>query len=163
MDELILQQVAQMYFGYMDNEMVKGFEPMVAGNPTPPADPRMIIGGFGAVARKEIKPSLGAPAAILVSADVRGIGGPTISWGIGGQNMCLAANSLGIGSCWLGFYGFLDSNSEIKKKLGLEYPFQLMGGIVLGYPKFKQEGMVPRDYRPVTWFRNGWSKPDIET
>ena len=133
--------------------------PLVAGNPTPPADPRMIIGGFGPVARKETPASLGAPAVILIAADVRGIGRPgDILFGICGQNMCLAANSLGLGSCWLGFYGFLDTNPDIKNKLGLDYPFQLMGGIVLGYPKFKQSGMVPRDHRTVRWFRKGMGK-----
>ena len=163
MDEVIAQEVGKMHFGYIDDEMVKAFEPMVADNPTPPADPRMIIGGLGPIARKEVKASLGAPAAILIAGDVRGIGDPKLPYGICGQNMCLAANSLGIGSCWLGFFGMLDTNMEIKKKLGLESPYHLMGGVVLGYPKFKQTGMVPRDYRPVTWFRSGWENPEIET
>ena len=50
-----------------------------------------------------------------------------------------------------------------KKKLGLEPPWTIISSIVLGYPKFKQDGMVPREYRPVTWFRNGWEDPEIET
>ncbi len=34
--------------------------------------------------------------------------------------------------------------------------------MVLGYPNFRQDGMVPREYRPVTWFREGAAGPEIE-
>jgi hypothetical protein len=34
--------------------------------------------------------------------------------------------------------------------------------MVLGYPKFKQEGIVPREFRPITWFREGESGPVID-
>jgi hypothetical protein len=27
--------------------------------------------------------------------------------------------------------------------------------LVLGWPRFKQEGVVAREYRPVTWLRPG--------
>jgi hypothetical protein len=33
---------------------------------------------------------------------------------------------------------------------------------VLGWPAFKQEGMVAREFRPVTWVRDGSEKPEIE-
>jgi hypothetical protein len=34
--------------------------------------------------------------------------------------------------------------------------------MVFGYPKFKQEGVVPRQYRPVTWLREGVEAPQME-
>jgi hypothetical protein len=34
--------------------------------------------------------------------------------------------------------------------------------MVLGYPKFKQDGVVPREFRPITWFREGADGPEIE-
>jgi hypothetical protein len=34
-----------------------------------------------------------------------------------------------------------------------------MSSLALGYPKFKQEGMVAREYRPVTWLRDGAPAP----
>jgi hypothetical protein len=37
-----------------------------------------------------------------------------------------------------------------------------MSSLVLGYPRFRQEGVVPREFRPVTWFREGASGPEIE-
>ncbi|MFO7962565.1 MAG: nitroreductase family protein [Desulfobacterales bacterium] len=163
LDNAIAEVIGGMHFMYMDDETVKGFEPMVAENPTPPADPRMIIGGFGPIARKEVLPSLGAPAVIMIAGDMRSIAGPLIQVGICGQNMCLAANSLGIRSCWVGFYAVLEQYPDIKKKLGLEPPWTIISSIVLGYPKFNQDGMVAREYRPVTWFRNGWDLPEVET
>jgi hypothetical protein len=32
----------------------------------------------------------------------------------------------------------------------------------LGYPKFKQEGIVPREFRPVAWFKEGAEGPEIQ-
>lgn len=162
MDEMIAQVIAGLHNMYMNEETVKGLEFMVAGNPTPPADPRMIIGGLGPIARKEVKPSLGAPAAIIIAGDMRSIAGPFIQIGICGQNMCLAANSMGIRSCWVGFYAIIEQFPDIKKKLGLEPPWTIISGVVLGYPKFNQDGIVAREYRPVTWFRTGWNNPEIE-
>jgi hypothetical protein len=44
----------------------------------------------------------------------------------------------------------------------MEPPWTIISSIVLGYPKFNQDGMIPREYRPVTWFRAGWDTPEIE-
>jgi len=163
MDEFIAQVVEGVHNTYMDDEGVKALEGMVAGNPTPPSDPRMMVGGFGPVARREIKPSLGAPVAIIMGGDPRAIGGPQLQLAIAGQNMSLVANSLGIRSCWVGFYAFFNQFPDMMKKLDLEPPWMIISGMVLGYPKFKQDGMVPREYRPVTWFRTGWGDREIET
>jgi nitroreductase len=81
--------------------------------------------------------------------------------GIAGQNMCLAANSLGLGSCWSGLCLGLNAMPRFLERLGIKSPWQLGGGIMLGYPAFKQKGMVPRLNRPVTWFRPG-QKPQLE-
>jgi len=34
--------------------------------------------------------------------------------------------------------------------------------MVLGYPNFGQDGMVPSEYRPVTGFRGGAAEPETE-
>jgi len=47
-------------------------------------------------------------------------------------------------------------------KLGIEAPFSIATSVVLGYPKFKQEGIVPREFRPITWFREGHDGPEVE-
>jgi hypothetical protein len=47
-------------------------------------------------------------------------------------------------------------------KVGIRPPFTLVSSIVLGYPRFKQEGLVAREFRPITWHREGSDNPDIE-
>jgi hypothetical protein len=37
----------------------------------------------------------------------------------------------------------------------------ITSALVLGYPKFKQEGVVPREFRPVTWFGEGAKEPEL--
>lgn len=53
------------------------------------------------------------------------------------QNIMLAAHSLGIGSCWIGFARFLERDNEMMKKLGVEKGKKIVAAIVLGYPKIK--------------------------
>ncbi len=163
MDEALFPMTKMFYDMYMDDEAVKGMEDMVKQTmPTPPFDPRMMLGGFGAWASKKMLPSLGAPAVVMIAGDERSIAGPELQIGICGQNMSLAANSLAIKSCWVGIYVLLEQMPELKAKLGLEPPWKIISSIVLGYPTFKQEGIVAREYRPVTWLRNGWDNPEIE-
>jgi nitroreductase len=76
--------------------------------------------------------------------------------------MNLAALSLGLGFCWVGFSQVIEMVPELKEKLGLEEPWKINTAMVLGYPKFKQDGIVPREFRPITWFREGENGPVVE-
>jgi nitroreductase len=106
---------------------------------------------------------LGAPAVIFMGAHPK-MNNPDLTIGICGQNMNIVANSLGLGMCWSNFGAvLLNDMPELKAKLGFEEPWMVISSLVLGYPKFKQFGMVPRHYRPVTWFRPGNKEPQIET
>ena len=126
-------------------------------------DPRVMLGGFGTITKhKELDPTMDAPAVILLLADERSIGSPELNLGICGQNMNLVANSLGIKACWNGFIAAgVNFFQPIKKKLGIEKPWTAASSLCLGYPKFKQEGMVPRELRPVKWFREEKNKPGV--
>jgi hypothetical protein len=74
--------------------------------------------------------------------------------------MNLVANSLGIKACWNGF--LVTGVPAIADKINLKPNWSVITTLVLGWPKFKQEGMVPREYRPVTWLREGSGEPEIE-
>jgi nitroreductase len=123
-----------------------------------------MIGGFGTIAKNpELNPSMEAPAVILLLADERSIANPELHVGICGQNMNLVANSLGIKACWNGFIAAgVNFFQPIKTKLGIKKPWTAVSSLCLGYPKFKQEGVVPREDRPVTWFREGAEDPKIQ-
>jgi hypothetical protein len=81
---------------------------------------------------------------------------PVLEAGICGQNMNLAAMAMGVGFVWTNFGAMgVERVPEMKAKLGFEYPWVMRAAVCLGYPSFKQQGAVPRHYRPVTWFRAG--------
>ena len=164
MNEAAFDILNKLYTIYMDDEAVKNLALQYEANPTPGSwDPRIILGGIGTNVVERINPVLlGAPVVILIAADSRAIGGPQMQVGICGQNMVLVAHSLGIKATWVGFVSAVNGVPSIMEKLGLRDPFSITTSVVLGYPRFKQEGVVPRQFRPITWFREGHKGPEIE-
>jgi hypothetical protein len=163
MNESIYNVLSMFYGAYTNDAMVKGLLPVYQQSlQSGLFDPRIILGGCGAIARNNAPVFLDAPVVILMACDDRSIGGPQIQAGICGQNMNLAAMSLGLGFCWVGFSQVIEMVPELKEKLGLEDPWKINTAMVLGYPKFKQEGIVPREFRPVAWFREGLDGPVYE-
>ena len=162
-DESVVNILNELFNTYIDDENVKGLAAGYETDPKPGTwDPRLVFGGFekGALRVKNIL--LGAPALILIAGDSRAIGGPEVQVGICGQNIVLAAHSLGIKATWVGFAVVLNWVPALLEKLRVKDPFKIVTSVVLGYPKFKQEGVVPREFRPITWFREGVDGPDIE-
>ena len=51
------------------------------------------------------------------------------------QNIMLAAESLGLGSCWVKFGSLVTSNPKIVEELELKADESIFGPILLGYPK----------------------------
>ena len=163
MDEAIYRVLNMQYNTYIDDELVKNLARGYESNPNPGGyDPRIILGGIGSVAKRNLPPLLNAPVVILIAGDSRAISGPQLNIGICGQNMNLAATSLGLGSCWVGFSAILNMARPIMEKLGLESPWRIINAVLIGYPRFKQSGVVPREYRPVTWLRSGSDTIEIE-
>ena len=101
----------------------------------------------------------GAPTVILIFKDVRGISNPDLDCGIAGQNMVLAAHSMGLGTCWVGFTKLaFKYGKKWKKKLGIKYPYEFISSMGIGYPMGEPDGMVERITRPVDWYEDGDNK-----
>jgi len=49
------------------------------------------------------------------------------------QNMLIAAESLGIGSCWMGFAKFYFSAPQSYKKIGIPDGYEVFYALTLGY------------------------------
>jgi len=164
MNEASYEILNGVYQQYINDETVKTLAQGYEANPSPSGwDPRIILGGIGKSVVNRVNPVLlGAPVVILIAADERSIGGPQMQVGICGQNMILVANSLGIKATWVGFVAVCNVVPSIMEKLGLEEPFRIISSVVLGYPRFKQEGLVPREFRPITWIREGHETPETE-
>jgi len=159
MDELTWATVNGMFGMYKNDDLIPNMAPMAEDSPGL-FDPRVALGGMGAIARKHLPASLKAPVVILLVADSRAISGPQLNIGICGQNMNLVANSLGIKACWNGFLTM--GIPAIADKIDLKPNWSVITTLVMGWPAFKQEGVVAREYRPVTWFREGSDAAEIE-
>lgn len=103
----------------------------------------------------------GAPTIIFPAMDSRGIGHPEIDLGIVGTNIVMAAYSLGLGSCWVGFAEFLNAGGWAEK-LGIEEPFKLIEGITIGFPVGDpHHNQVNREVHATTWFDTEGNKRTV--
>ncbi len=94
-------------------------------------------------------------AMILILIDRRGVGSPKLDAGICGQNMVLAAHSLGIGTCWVGMVTLLMKMRKWRKYFGVSYPYSLDDCLILGWPKGSYDGEVDREAQIVEWYDEG--------
>jgi nitroreductase len=72
--------------------------------------------------------------------------------------MVLAAHSLGLSTCWVGFVtALMKSPYRFKwlKRLNIKYPYDLVEGIAIGYARGNPNKMVERELHEVTWYENG--------
>lgn len=76
----------------------------------------------------------GAPALILVFASPACLT-PVEDGTLAAENMMLAAHSLGIGSCWIGFASPLQQAPELMKDLNVPADHRLIAPLIFGYPK----------------------------
>jgi nitroreductase/ferredoxin len=93
-----------------------------------------------------------APTLILLLADKRAIGGTELDIGICGQNMVLAAHSLGLGTCYVDLITkTLKHDRKFRRKLGITYPFEIVTTLAIGHPLGKIDGIVRREQPRIDW------------
>lgn len=96
-----------------------------------------------------------APTIIVISGETSGET-PLIDCSAATQNMILAAESLNIGTCWIGLTAFLFKSSkgkEYKKILKIPEGFEPYYAITLGYKKFPDPNAKPRRENVITYIR----------
>jgi nitroreductase len=96
-----------------------------------------------------------APTVILLLEDKRGIGRPVMDVAICGEHIVLAAQSFGLGTCWVNFAMILNSSPEWCSCLGVEEPYTISSSIVVGYPVGNPSRPVARDTHEIAWFEGG--------
>jgi nitroreductase len=97
-----------------------------------------------------------APTVILIFKDVRGVSSPDLDCGIAGQNMVLAAHSMGLGTCWVGFVKLAFQYSrKWKKFFGISYPYKFASSLAIGWPVGSPDGMIKRATHAVDWYEDG--------
>lgn len=113
------------------------------------------LAAFSAIADGRLGVWHGAPTVIFLLADMRGAGAPLLDTGIAGQNMVLAAHSLGLGTCWVSFAKVLDMSKKFKQVLQVKAPYKLVTSIALGLPRGLPDGFVPRETHETLWLDEG--------
>ena len=78
---------------------------------------------------------------------VIGLASHTISCALACENIMLAARSLGLGSCYVGFGAMVKGDADIVRALELTDEERIYGPIVLGYPKDVPEAQAIRPER----------------
>ncbi len=115
-------------------------------------DPRVVGAGANAPASDpNFDTFLGAPVLILLLAHRHGIGEIQLDCGMCGQNMTLAAHSLGLGVCYVGLIDAINYFPIFKRKLGIIPPFELITSLALGYPKGEVDKVVARERPRIEW------------
>ncbi len=114
-------------------------------------DPRALGGINAIVADPDYHTFFHAPTLIILLADRRGIGSIDLDTGICGQNMVLAAHSLGLGTCYVSLIDGLQGFPLFKRKLGVHPPFEIITSLTLGYPQGQVDQVVEREQLRVKW------------
>lgn len=83
-----------------------------------------------------------APTVIIVAAK-KGAVSPLPDVCAAIQNILLAATSLGIGSCWIGFAKFYFTTPERNIKIGIPEDYEVHYAVSLGYIPAKQKSNPP--------------------
>lgn len=74
-----------------------------------------------------------APVLVLIFASPDAYS-PQYDCALAAENMMLAARSLGIGSCWIGFGMPIGSDKEMLDELKVPENYKLMAPLIFGYP-----------------------------
>lgn len=91
-----------------------------------------------------------APTLVLVSAD-RNWEWKRDDCNLAIQNMFLAAYSLGVGSCWIGFGLGLDKDSSVRSELGIPDEEEIIAALIFGFPQKKSIAVPDRDVIIHAW------------
>lgn len=118
-------------------------------HPVPMTAVKAIANGRFAVFHK-------APTVILILMDKRGVGVPAVDVGVVGAHVTIAAQSLGLGTCWIGFSKILNSNKALCEKFGAVEPFEIAEAISVGYPIGNpMQNHIARQTHEIAWFEGG--------
>lgn len=125
--------------------------PLLVTLKTGEVEPRARGGINAAASDPDYDIFFGAPCLILLLADKRGIGDIDLDIGICGQNMVLAAHSLGLGTCYVSLAKAITFFKDLKKSLGIEEPFKIVTSLTLGWPKGGIDNPVARERPRINW------------
>lgn len=91
-----------------------------------------------------------APALLTVFAKPAGPN-PSCDCTLAAQNIMLAAHSLGLGSCWIGFAQMSLNTPELKEQLGIPQEYIAVAPIIIGHPSKASIEIFKREPQILFW------------
>ncbi|MBN1288445.1 MAG: nitroreductase family protein [Actinobacteria bacterium] len=92
-----------------------------------------------------------APALLAFSVPSLNPMGSGDAW-LAAENAVIYADSIGVSSCFMGFFGILANLDPVMRKLlGIPRGESIKAGLVMGYPKVKYSREAPRRTMPIHW------------
>jgi len=94
-----------------------------------------------------------APTVVLVSGNKSNQAAP-VDCAAAVENMLIAAESMDIGSCWIGLIAFLlnsEQGEKFIKELGIPEGFKQFHAVAIGYKKNKSANALPRKENTVNY------------
>jgi nitroreductase len=92
------------------------------------------------------------PPSLIVTHSQKDDHAATASSTIALAYLDLAANTLGLGCCWLGLFNMVASTyPPMIRALGLPEGHKPYGSMTVGYPKYKYQRIPTRKVPPITW------------
>ena len=98
----------------------------------------------------------GAPTVLLILKNVGGDSNPDLDCGIAGQNMVLAAHSMGLGTCWVSFTKLAFRYTDTWNRFfGIEPPYEFLSSIAVGWPVAEPCETVGHRADAIDWYEDG--------
>jgi nitroreductase len=94
----------------------------------------------------------GAPALILILGD-RQVPTAMIDCQLAAENLFLAAQAKGLGSCYMGFLLMQREDPQIRQLLNLPAGYELMAAMVVGHPAAEAADKAERQPPQIDWLR----------
>lgn len=104
------------------------------------------------VADKKEMPFYGAPLLIIICAE-KDYKWAKIDVGIAAENIMLAAHSLGLGSCYIGFALALNNDAAALEELGIPANCEVIAPLVFGYPDETPKFNGRKEARILKWIK----------
>ncbi len=146
--------LSRFYFSGKTNPVTRALLSLSSFLLPPLMDQRAMTGGRAILKPRDV--FLGAPCLVFLLGDKRGVNNMYVDIGICGQNMVLAAHSLGLVTCWMSFAGVAAKMLPwLKRYLGVKWPYVPVTAIVMGYPRVNADSMVKRELPRITWRKGG--------
>ena len=67
------------------------------------------------------------------------------------QNIMLAAHSLGLGSCWIGFAQMSLNTPELKEQLGIPKEYTIVAPLIIGHPSKASAAIIKKEPEILFW------------